>query len=151
MVLCGFIILIHWNWLLFGFFFVLYFALFGSVFHLLLDKCRMYVNIYHIYRNLSREVWCGYMYNRDNYKVSKTNGAIIGGRGDPHAKRFNTWLFLFWNLMMFPRGHLLNIRWTALTQGTHLFSSIWVLPVQKTVKAHPRGPWTIKPFFSCYE
>lgn len=148
MVLCGFIILIHCNWLLFGFF-VLYFALFGSVFHLLLDKCRMYVNIYHI--NFTKTfpgkhdvVTCIIV---TIIKSLKRTGPSLGVGMTHMGLKILTWLFLFWNLMMSPRGHLLYIRWTDMTQGTHLFSSIWALPVQKTVKANPRGSWTINHFF----
>lgn len=150
MVLCGFIILIHCNWLLFGFF-VLYFALFGSVFHLLLDKCRMYVNIYHIYRNLSREAWCSYMYNRDDYKVSKTNGAIIGGRDDPHGfKDFD----LVISILKFD-----DVPKTSFTvyqvnrydpRNSPVFKYLGT-SCSKDGQGQSPGPMNYKPFFSCYE
>lgn len=46
--------------------------------------------------------------------------------------------FYFWNLMMFPNGYVLYIRWTDMTQGTRIwymgkdlncFQHIWALPV----------------------
>lgn len=71
-----------------------------------------------------------------------------------HIRRFNTWLFvLFLKIHVFPRGHLLYIRWTNMAHETRIhvymfmgrnlnhLQNIWALPV----RGGGRRGWGLRP------